>query len=57
MRALRNKVLLWLGFTLINKRNPHKVVTVSLKHGKQVKSNSNRITNYKMDDIGWKILW
>lgn len=57
MRALRNKVLLWLGFTLINKRNPHKVVTVRLKHGKQVKSNSNRITNYKMDDTGWKILW
>lgn len=51
-RSAKNKVLLRLGFTLFN---PRGYVTVKLENGQQVKSNPNRVKDYKLDDKGWAI--
>jgi hypothetical protein len=49
---LKNKTLLWLGFTLVNKHGH----TVYYNHeGEQVKSNPRRKKYYSMDDNSWKI--
>ena len=56
IRILINKALLLLGFTLINRKGT-KIVTVKIRGGIQIKSNRNRVLDYRMDDDGWKILW
>ena len=51
-RSIKNKILLRLGFTLFNKKG---FVTVYLRDGKQVKSNPNRKTDYRLHDDSWVI--
>jgi len=55
LRILKNKILLNLGFTLINRR-AIKIVTVKIRGGRQIKSNRSRVLDYRLDDKGWSIL-
>ena len=52
---LKNKILLKLGFTLINRRGLH-ITTVKLRDGVQIKSNRRRKKDYSLDDKGWEIV-
>jgi len=55
LRIFKNKILLNLGFTLINRR-AIKIVTVKIRCGRQIKSNRSRVLDYRLDDKGWSIL-
>ena len=55
LRILKNKLLLNLGFSMIN-YNAIPAVTVKLRNGIQIKTNRARVLDYRMDDNGWKIL-
>ena len=48
---IRNKLLLYLGFTLVNKHGH----TVRLIKGQQVMSNPKRVKPYSLDDPSWRI--
>ena len=48
---MRNKLLLYLGFTLVNKHGH----TVHLIKGQQVMSNPKRVKPYSLDDPSWRI--
>ena len=48
---IRNKLLLYLGFTLVNKHGH----TVHLIKGQQVMSNPKRVKPYSLDDPSWRI--
>ena len=48
---IRNKLLLYLGFTLVNKHGH----TVHLIKGQQIMSNPKRIKPYSLDDPSWRI--
>ena len=48
---IRNKLLLWLGFTLVNKHGH----TVHLVKGQQIMSNPKRVKPYSLDDPSWRI--
>ena len=48
---IRNKLLLCLGFTLVNKHGH----TVHLIKGQQVMSNPKRVKPYSLDDPSWRI--
>ena len=53
LRMLKNKMLLRLGFVMVNKHG----CTVYLKDGKQVINNRRRRGKpYSMDDKGWTTL-
>ena len=48
---IRNKLLLYLGFTLVNKHG----YTVRLVKGQQIMSNPKRVKPYSLDDPSWRI--
>ena len=48
---IKNKLLLTLGFKLVNKHG----YTVHLKDGVQIKSNPHRTRDYSMDDSSWQL--
>lgn len=48
---IRNKLLLCLGFTLVNKHGH----TVHLVKGQQIMSNPKRVKPYSLDDPSWRI--
>ena len=48
---IRNKLLLCLGFTLVNKHGH----TVHLVKGQQIMSNPKRVKPYSLDDPSWSI--
>ena len=48
---IRNKLLLYLGFTLVNKHGH----TVHLVKGQQIMSNPKRVKPYSLDDPSWRI--
>ena len=48
---MRNKLLLHLGFTLVNKHG----YTVRLVKGQQIMSNPKRVKPYSLDDPSWRI--
>ena len=48
---MRNKLLLYLGFTLVNKHG----YTVRLVKGQQIMSNPKRVKPYSLDDPSWRI--
>lgn len=51
LRKMKNKMLLSLGFVLVNKHG----FTVYLKDGKQIKSNRRRKLDYSLDDKSWRV--
>lgn len=48
---IHNKLLLYLGFTLVNKHGH----TVRLVKGQQIMSNPKRVKPYSLDDPSWRI--
>ena len=48
---IRNRLFLYLGFTLVNKHGH----TVRLIKGQQVMSNPKRVKPYSLDDPSWRI--
>ena len=55
LRILKNKLLLRLGFMLVNKHG-YTVHLDKYNRYRQIRSNYNRKTDYSMDDPSWKII-